>query len=116
MGTFEGAFVSEEPVKTSIAMMKSTLVLVAFSLLVMRASCETCPEINVDYWGCDYGGIDGVASWNDCGQMCELINDCKFWTYVPRHGRDKVGRCEPKKCSGGYKIVNGHISGERGCK
>ena len=44
------------------------LVLTTLSLLVMEASCYSCPEVNVDFSGADLTVIYGVKSWQDCGK------------------------------------------------
>merc|ERR1711951_753 len=91
--------------------MKSILTLAAWSLLVMKASSYSCPEVNVDFYGADLEEVHGVTSWQNCGQICELISNCAFWTL-----NSKKATCYTKSSDGGLRHQNGHISGVRGCK
>jgi hypothetical protein len=43
-----------------------------------------CPVYGIDFEKHDIQHED-VSSWEDCGYMCQLNTDCKFWTWTTKH-------------------------------
>jgi len=92
-----------------VNMMLTTLIAV---LLVPLVAGYSCPEEEFGFLGGDLvdGGIYGVATWQECGMMCELIADCQFWSYI------KVEHsCWVKDSDAGAEKYPGSVSGTRGC-
>merc|ERR1712130_1003669 len=77
-------------------------------LLVPLVAGYSCPEEEFGFVGGDLveGGIYGVATWQECGMMCELISDCQFWSYI------KVDHsCWVKDSDAGAEKYPGAVSG-----
>jgi len=83
-----------------------------------------CAEVNVNYNGYDiintgpapnfYGSpIPSVHSAELCGQLCNLVPDCKYWTITPLQGN-----CSLKSSKAGKQSTNGYryVSGAKGCR
>jgi hypothetical protein len=43
---------------------------------------KNCPVYGFDIWGNDVEGVRDVSSWENCGYMCHLHPDCKFWSWL----------------------------------
>merc|ERR1719483_211503 len=71
-----------------------------------------CPETNVDFDGNDFTELHNVGSWKDCGIICNLSTDCKFWSWNANPGYQG---CYLKTSDHGLKFVEGIISGQQGC-
>eukprot|EP00091_Calanus_sinicus_P000883 TRINITY_DN10839_c0_g1_i1.p1 TRINITY_DN10839_c0_g1~~TRINITY_DN10839_c0_g1_i1.p1 ORF type:complete len:139 (+),score=34.09 TRINITY_DN10839_c0_g1_i1:49-417(+) len=75
-----------------------------------------CPLVDIDFYGYDIDEYHGVASWHDCGIICNLTTACKFWTWNNSHGMDHPDhhRCLLKSSDQGL-VNGGGISGQKGC-
>merc|ERR1719500_1474677 len=71
-----------------------------------------CPEMEIDFLGNDITVIMDVSNWEECAAICFGMPDCLFWTL---DNRDSQHRCIPKTSDAGYRPLEGHISGARGC-
>ena len=88
-----------------------------------------CPEMDVDFGGNDITVIMDVLNWEECGKqlqpdlgsrfyfhfpaaICFGMPNCLFWTL---DNRDSQHRCIPKTSDAGYRPLEGHISGAKGC-
>merc|ERR1712126_25947 len=75
-----------------------------------------CPETGVDFYGhddaihgCDHGWLY-ASDWNACGEICELVTDCLYWTFI-----EDINSCNLKYSDEGVTKKAGVISGARGC-
>merc|ERR1711872_1212734 len=75
----------------------------------VTAPSYSCPEFNVDFDGHDVNHVTHVKDWHDCGAICELEMDCRFWTWTTDHN------CWLKSSDAGLQ-QDSDISGVRGCK
>merc|ERR1712223_2310831 len=101
-------FTSTRDFHRVITMLISTLI----PILLPLVAGYSCPEEEFGFLGGDLvdGGIYGVATWQECGMMCELITDCQFWSYL------KVEHsCWVKNSDAGAEKYPGAVSGARGC-
>merc|ERR1712001_344426 len=95
-----------------LAMLLLTLLPLLPLLPLVASYSYSCPEEEFGFLGGDLveGGIYGVATWQECGTMCELIADCQFWSYI------KVEHsCWVKDSDAGAEKYPGSVSGTRGC-
>merc|ERR1712126_120221 len=70
----------------------------------------SCPMLDIDFHGHDLDLFRGIGSWQECGHICLIAPDCKFWTW---HSADGV--CFIKSSDAGMVTIAGCISGEREC-
>merc|ERR1711990_62521 len=70
-----------------------------------------CPLEDIDFFGNDIDVIRGIATWEQCGQICSVATDCNFWTFNPKPD----GQCVLKTSDSGLHHYAGAFSGERGC-
>eukprot|EP00091_Calanus_sinicus_P000884 TRINITY_DN10839_c0_g1_i2.p1 TRINITY_DN10839_c0_g1~~TRINITY_DN10839_c0_g1_i2.p1 ORF type:complete len:131 (+),score=32.33 TRINITY_DN10839_c0_g1_i2:49-393(+) len=70
-----------------------------------------CPEVHIGF-DPEYqiGAIPDVASWHACGTICNLVTDCKFWTWNLGHN------CYLKSSDHGIYYNEADTSGQKGCK
>jgi len=69
-----------------------------------------CPENDVRFDGNDIGTAE-TATWEECGQLCNLTDGCNFWSW---HTDDYI--CNLKDSDGaGLEEHDNRISGARGC-
>ena len=92
--------------------MKITFFLLSTFSIMWWVQCaeHSCPETDVDFAGSDIDALHNVLDWHDCGQACELVSSCLFWTY---NTSDK--RCILKYSDAGLCKDSAAISGTRGC-
>ena len=49
--------------------------------IVAYCEYESCPYDDTAIIGETFENIDGVRSWNDCGNHCHSTNGCNYWTF-----------------------------------
>merc|ERR1712038_2158518 len=92
-------------------------------LTIVLSACLTvgladygCPMEDVDFQGNSVEVIEGVESWQDCGELCKLTNRCQFWTLCTGPCGDYPGNtCQLKDSDSGLEKQSERISGELGC-
>ena len=78
----------------------------------------SCYEVNTDYavtGDVDLDAFDGVASPQDCQDLCVRNPDCLFWTYVTLGEPSTPGKCFLKDHILSKANMNRKISGPRIC-
>merc|ERR1711872_19345 len=75
-----------------------------------EAPTYSCPEVDVDFNGCDVNSVHEQTDWHACGEICELTPECRYWTL------GAYNMCLLKSCDSGKREIEGAISGVRGCK
>ena len=73
-----------------------------------------CPEDNIVYGYSDdhFDSVLNVASWENCGRICNLTTLCNFWSW----GQDGSGStCYLYETDTGLDFNDVYTSGERGC-
>merc|ERR1712126_666042 len=105
------AFTLALSIPRSIRKMKVIfLFLSTFSIMYWVQCAEySCPEMDVDFWGYDIDELHDVSDWHDCGDACQLVSSCMYWTLT------KEKRCVLKSSDAGLTKYPGSISGARGC-
>jgi len=74
-----------------------------------------CPEYALNMNGHDIETYDNIQSWQECGQLCQDILECQFWSWhVPRKDRHPK-RCWLKNSDAGARNDLGVISGHYNC-
>merc|ERR1712126_746242 len=98
------AFTLALSIPRSIRKMKIILLFLStFSIMYWVQCAEyACPEYGVGIWTYDVDVVYDVIDWHDCGEICEAVSSCKFWTYETSD-------------EGLYKNED-NITGARGCK
>merc|ERR1711894_209386 len=97
--------------------LENKMKLFIFAILLTISLAEKndwpCPSEDVNFSGHDVERVDGVDSWSECGQICNVYPNCKYWTYEPSgpHGHG----CWMKSSDNGMERKNGYISGEKSC-
>jgi len=69
----------------------------------------SCPETGVDFYGYDVEIVHDVPDWHACGEACELVSTCKYWTW------NTWNTCNLKSSDAGLLKDPEGISGVRGC-
>ncbi len=41
-----------------------------------------CPVYGMNIQGNDIQHVDNVATWEDCGFLCQMIEGCLYWTWI----------------------------------
>jgi hypothetical protein len=41
-----------------------------------------CPVYGMNIQGNDIQHVDNVATWEDCGFLCQMIEGCQYWTWI----------------------------------
>merc|ERR1711962_1452929 len=65
-----------------------------------------CPEDNAAFTNTPYDYRKGITDWHDCGEICTLFDDCKFWSWAKN-----IDFCYFFKTSETLKHHDGFISG-----
>jgi len=82
-----------------------------FSIMCWVQCAEySCPETGFDFHDYDVDILYDVRDWHDCGEACELVSSCYYWTY---NTSNKA--CFLKSSDGGLRKDPVAISGVRGC-
>ena len=67
--------------------LENKMKLFIFAILLTISLAEKndwpCPSEDVNFSGHDVERVDGVDSWSECGQICNVYPNCKYWTYEP---------------------------------
>ncbi len=42
----------------------------------------SCPVYGMNIQGNDIQHVDNVATWEDCGFLCQMIEGCLYWTWI----------------------------------
>ena len=82
-----------------------------FAMVIALSSAADwpCPVEGLDFHGYNIGCQFYIDSWQICGEMCNELDECKFWTL-----RNNNECC--LKSSDEFLISNNEaISGEKGC-
>merc|ERR1712045_120717 len=106
-----GSFICPSP---SSRMKLFVIVAVLLSLgLAQDQPRYSCPEEFVTFRGDTISSITGVLSWEDCGTICNLSTDCRFWSWAAT-GPETL-KCNLKDSDDGLEQLGDWISGENGC-
>ena len=96
------------------------LVLVVTILAAAIYALDSNNQTEEKKWNCPlerinflFGDIHTIhtESWQDCGSVCNIVEECKFWTWLS----DRDG-CYLKNSDEGLQVTDFAISGEKGCK
>ena len=79
-----------------------------------------CSVDNVNYNGHDIGNIPNIASEEECRNLCQSNQNCKFWTWgkPSYYGQNKVTiklRCFFKSSDADKREMEGVVSGTKTC-
>merc|ERR1712126_242247 len=104
------AFTLALSIPRSIRKMKIILLFLStFSIMYWVQCAEySCPETGVDFYGSDVDILQDVLDWHDCGEACELVSSCHYWTYNTRREW-----CNLKSSDAGLRKDPDGISGAR---
>ena len=76
-----------------------------------------CPDVNTNTEGRVGEQLtDGVGSWQECSDLCQNRNDCKFWTWHHGNAGYYAYKCVTMKNAGNKTGDPNCVSGERTCK
>jgi PAN domain len=76
----------------------------------------SCPMYGLDNFGEDIEEVENVASWEDCGWLCQNRDGCVIWVWRHERTGDR-----PRTCFLKYTIsdreaeVGSSVSGAKGC-
>ena len=76
-----------------------------------------CPDVNMntqDRVGDDW--TSNVKTWEECSDLCQKRNDCKFWTWHHANAGSYAFWCSTMKDAGGKVANTDCVSGGRTCK
>merc|ERR1712135_137251 len=108
MGSFDIALCKKSLkyiIADSLIKMKIFFFFLATFSFMYFVQCEkyACPETEVNFAESDLDILENVINWHDCGEACELISTCLFWTY-----RDSDTTCFLKYSDAGLSKIPGH--------
>merc|ERR1712059_236453 len=90
-------------------------------VFILFLSCVAASNSKVSKWNCPESGwfdegdiveaVNGLDTWQKCGQVCGLLNSCKFWSY-----RHTGYICEMYSQDWGLRSDPDWVSGDKGCQ
>merc|ERR1712183_18382 len=73
-----------------------------------------CPLMDINFNGHDLEMIPSISTWEECGHICNLFPECKFWSWNYPHTAG-YQNCYLKSSDAGLISNAGVISGLKGC-
>merc|ERR1712038_783622 len=70
-----------------------------------------CPMWDYDFYGHDLNSVSGITEWTSCGEICGLVDGCKYWTL-----NTELNRCWLKGSGSGLMSKPNAISGVKACQ
>jgi len=116
MGSFDLALVKQSlAIVSSVISLIGNMKIIWFFLLtssiIYWVQCKgySCPEEDINFFSNEIAQVF-VNSWHNCGKVCELANNCLFWSYA-----EYDGICRLKISDANLWNDTRYISGAKGC-
>jgi hypothetical protein len=76
----------------------------------------SCPMYGLDNYGDNMDVLENVASWEDCGWICQNRDGCAIWAWNHERAGDNARTCFLKNTISDHEEEDGSsISGAKGC-
>merc|ERR1712165_54601 len=87
---------------------------ITIAAFAISAEALSCPEEDVSL-GMDHyiDAVHHVSSWENCGQICNLTDNCEYWTWGEEG--DHADICFLYSTNSGLSAYPLSYSGEKGC-